>query len=319
MIAAPFSDEFLPPYFKEIIHNNKRRAPWNDYHARQIYMVTVTKAPESPAFGRLMNVENPTDAYVELSSAGEVIRRELDVTPEITPEVRLIDYVIMPDHFHAIVFVTVRMEKTLGDVIRGIKSAATGKIRKGVHEPDLTVFEDSFHDRIITRSGQLDAVKLYVFQNPYRLAVRQMCPEYFRRVNGLTIDGKEVSAYGNMQLLDNPFKENVVVHRAETQEQREKNRMKWLYVAANGGVLVSPFISPAERKIREEAETLDGSIILLTSKPFGDRDKPMGRDFALCEKGRLLIIALPVEEKALSRNTCLMLNSLAEVIARGEH
>ena len=38
MIAAPFSDEFLPPYFKEIIHNNKRRAPWNDYHARQIYI-----------------------------------------------------------------------------------------------------------------------------------------------------------------------------------------------------------------------------------------------------------------------------------------
>ena len=54
-----------------------------------------------------------------------------------------------------------------------------------------------------------------------------------------------------MLLLDNPFKEQVVVHRADSPEVRESNRRRWLYTAANGGVLVSPFISPDERGIRE--------------------------------------------------------------------
>ena len=91
----------------------------------------------------------------------------------------------------------------------------------------------------------------YIRLNPYRLAVRRAYPEYFSRVNSLVVGGRELQAYGNMLLLDNPFKEQVVVHRADSPEVRESNRRRWLYTAANGGVLVSPFISPDERGIRE--------------------------------------------------------------------
>lgn len=67
-------------------------------------------------------------------------------------------------------------------------------------------------------------------------------------------------AYGNLQLLENPFMEAVTVHRADSEEQRESNRRKWIYTAANGGVLVSPFISAAERDIRAEADESGGQI-----------------------------------------------------------
>ncbi len=120
--------------------------------------------------------------------------------------------------------------------------------------------------------------------------------------------------YGNHHLLDNPFKEQVIVHRADTAEQFERNKEKWLYTAANGGILVSPFISRREKEIRREAEELGGRFILIANRPFGDREKPVGKDFGLCAEGRLLIIA-PQSPLDFSRSACLQMNTLACHIA----
>lgn len=144
--------------------------------------------------------------------------------------------------------------------------------------------------------------------------MRRAHPEFFRRVNGLEIGGKTYQAYGNMQLLDNPFREQVVVHRADSPATRVSNRARWLYAAANGGVFVSPFVSQAEKAIRSEAEAVGGRIVLITNESMGERYKPSGRDFELCEQGRLLIVSagLPGE---LSRSACLEMNALAQTMA----
>ena len=115
-------------------------------------------------------------------------------------------------------------------------------------------------------------------------------------------------------MLDRPFKQQVVVHRADTPSVRERHRAEWLYTAANGGVLVSPFISPAEKEVRREADGADGRVILITNEPMGERYKPTGHDFELCETGRLLFISAG-QPGALSRRTCLAMNALAAEIA----
>lgn len=152
--------------------------------------------------------------------------------------------------------------------------------------------------------------------NPYRLAVRREKPDFFRRINELTIGDRKFQAYGNLHLLANPFKEQVVVHRADSAAERERKRQEWLYNAANRGVLVSPFISPAEKAIRDEADDLDGRFILITSEKPGERYKPSGRNFALCEAGRLLLIFYPTDESTLSRKTCRQMNALAAQICK---
>lgn len=144
--------------------------------------------------------------------------------------------------------------------------------------------------------------------------MRRAFPEYFRRVNRVRIAGGEYSAYGNFQLLECPFKEQVVVHRADAEEVRAANRERWLYTAANGGVLVSPFISPAEKVIRTEAEEVGSRFILINDKQMEERYKPSGRDFELCEAGRMLIVSSPSEGENLSRAHCLKMNGLAEMI-----
>ncbi len=123
-------------------------------------------------------------------------------------------------------------------------------------------------------------------------------------------------AYGNMHLLANPFKESVVCHRADAGTSKEKNlETNWMYTASNGGVLVSAFISGKEKEIREKVEEAGGRIILISNEAFGERYKPGGRNFQLCEEGRMLIIA-PMTSLAGCRQTYLLMNSLAEWISR---
>ena len=152
------------------------------------------------------------------------------------------------------------------------------------------------------------------------MAVRKVFPEYFRKVLNMQVAGMKMAVYGNLQLLQNPFKEQVVVHRCENEAERAAHRQRWLCNAANGGVLVPPFISPAERAIREEAEAMGGRIILIRRESFGERFKPAGHDFDLCTQGRLLIIA-PWQEYGLkgtvTRQQALALNRIAAQVAQG--
>lgn len=88
-------------------------------------------------------------------------------------------------------------------------------------------------------------------------------------------------------------------------------------VVANGGVLVSPFISREEKEIRKMAEEIDGRIILISNEPLGERQKPHGNNFARCASGNLLILTPtnPPLPASLSRTACLAMNSLAALIS----
>lgn len=293
--------------------NRILRAPWHDYTQRCIYMITLNKNPLMENFGILqgdyrIQTGQKGAAFISSTALGKAIKNTLRRFNSTEPNVRVLQYALMPDHLHILLFVEYPTEDTLGKII------ARFKIEVNKAAGITGVFAKGFNDQILKSSRSLAVLYRYLRENARRLAVRRARPEFFRRVNALEIGGKTFQAYGNFQLLDCPFKEQVIVHRADSSETRLKNREQWLYTAANGGVLVSPFISPAEKEIRKEAEESEGHFILIISEPMGERYKPTGRDFELCEAGRLLIISanLPGE---LSRKNCLTMNELAEGFA----
>lgn len=292
--------------------NRILRAPWHDYTQRCIYMITLNKNPLMENFGILQgDYRIPTGqkgaAFISSTALGKAIKNTLRRFNSTEPNVRVLQYALMPDHLHILLFVEYPTEDTLGKII------ARFKIEVNKAAGTTGVFAKGFNDQILKSSRSLAVLYRYLRENARRLAVRRARPEFFRRVNALEIGGKTFQAYGNFQLLDCPFKEQVIVHRADSSETKQKNREQWLYTAANGGVLVSPFISPAEKEIRKEAEETGGRFILIISEPMGERYKPAGREFELCEAGRLLIVSanLPGD---LSRQTCLTMNTLAQTI-----
>lgn len=233
------------------------RAPWHDYQSPCIYMVTMNKAPGVRDFGSLAgDVKiprgNPGSPFVSTSPTGDAIKSALRKFHEIEPATRIYQYAIMPDHLHLLLHIQYRTEATLGMTIARFKTAVNDFA--GITH----VFDKGFNDQILKPDRSLQTLYDYIRDNPRRLAERRANPDFFRRLNNLTIAGHPCQAYGNLQLIDNPFKQQVIVHRADTRQQRDFNRLNWLYTADNGGVLVSPFISPDERAIRDEADAING-------------------------------------------------------------
>lgn len=214
----------------------------------------------------------------------------------------------MPDHLHVLLFVQKPITDTLGHYI------ARWKIDVNKILGIDSVFEQGFNDQILHKNRSLKILIDYIRDNPRRLIVRKANPQFFRRVNEVEVGGLKFQAYGNLHLLDSPFKEQVIVHRAEQAEILRSKREQWLYTAANGGVLVSPFISPAEKAIRQDAEQVGSRFILITNEPMAERYKPASHDFRLGEEGRMLIISVNQPEKSLSRQTCLAMNRLAQAV-----
>lgn len=289
------------------------RHPKHDYCRPCTYHITVKKLPHVPDFSLITG--HPESAWVHHHPLGKAIDESIASVLGSNPNVNVYRYVVMPDHLHILLRVITHIDRPIGVYIGKMKVVAVQKAReKGIFLDSL--FEPDFYDRILRLDQSLKVVIQYVKTNPNRLLARKFFPAYFKRINDIfNYGGIHWQAYGNMQLLDNPFKNAVVCHRADERipEKAKANRDKWFHTARNGGVLVSPFISEAEKDVRRKAEEADGKVILLVNKPFGEIYKPWGHDFRQCGKGRLLIVA-PDRLLPEGRQTYLFLNGMAEWI-----
>ena len=109
----------------------QRRCVDHDYTARRMYMVTMVTEGRKTLFGRVVGrseaVEPSAEApHIELSPLGEAVEQIWLTIGSHHPEVKVVALQMMPDHLHAILFVTEKMEKPLGKVLLGISFSAIG-------------------------------------------------------------------------------------------------------------------------------------------------------------------------------------------------
>lgn len=158
----------------------------------------------------------------------------------------------------------------------------------------------------------------YIADNPARAAIKAANTDLFRRYNHIIAGDNEFAACGNIFLLKDFDRRPVIIHRADSAHARAAKEKEWLSCAANGGVLISPFISPDEKEIREKAIALGGRLVILRNEGFEERFKPQGREFELCSEGRLLILAPwpdNLNRSTVTRSEALSMNALAVALS----
>ena len=179
------------------------------------------------------------------------------------------------------------------------------------------LFEEGYNDRILYHAKQLETLKRYIADNPRRLAVKRQFPQLFHKYLHVVIGSQDYAAYGNIFLLREAEKAQVQVHHKDTYEEHSEHMKQWHQVILNGGVLVSPFISPREREAREMARACEGNMIILKENGFPEIFKPMGWEFDYCASGHLLLLAPwphHPENTTITRQQCLSLNAMANEI-----
>ncbi len=181
------------------------------------------------------------------------------------------------------------------------------------------LWEQGYNDRILHNYSTLENWKAYLADNPRRLLMKREHPELFRVQRNLLYAGLSFSAIGNRFLLDNPLKVQVQCSRSITAEALAEKQRAMLALGSKGAVFVSPCISPGEKAIMRAAFDAGFPVIFLEENGFTDLAKPGGRRFDACARGQMLILA-PWEHHnehiSITRDKCLILNSMAEQICQ---
>lgn len=294
------------------------RCQGHDYCSKCIYHIVLNKREGIPDFsivaGNIGSREWPP--RVDLLPAGEVIQKALSGLKRHFPFTWIIRRCIMPDHVHIALYVREATDTHLGTIIKQLKHDCSRGWAELGHEEEERLFIDNYHDTFLSGEGQLDSMLSYISDNPRRHLLRRLNPGWFRHF--CITDGQHTfEAYGNWDLLVEPEREVVRISRSYSPAELVARKKCWLQTVYNDGVLVSPFISKDEKRVRDWAYTNGGAVICLTREPFGERFKPSGVSYNVCAEGRLMIVHIPVGEK-LDRSACMQLNGFAERIAAGE-
>jgi REP element-mobilizing transposase RayT len=322
----------------------KRRFVGHDYTDRQMYMVTMAVEDRRPLLGTIVGRSDaPADSKdapkVELTELGQRVYDEWWGIPNYYPQIEIKALQIMPDHLHGIIFIKEKMEKDLSRVLRGFKtgcnrayrelcpsvqyvvtqSQQTGqqplkKNRRGEDRSHGLLFEPGFNDKLLLREGQLQRWNRYLHDNPRRLLMKRERPELMRPFFNLQLGSHRYNGIGNRALLTTPQRMAVRISRRLTAEQLDAEVARYIEAARSGTILISPAISPGEKRVMRQAFDLQLPTIVVLRNGFTPLSKPHGEQFDACAEGRLLMLSAwdhTNERITLTASDCQQMNLMA--------
>ena len=122
----------------------------------------------------------PAETVVECMPFGRIAEQQLLLLPKRYPYLTVDNYVIMPNHIHAI-FVLGDMaagaspRPTLTDVVCAFKSLTTRECKK--HGLTEELFQTSFYDHVIRCREDYDEIYQYIFNNPMQWKIDKLYAE----------------------------------------------------------------------------------------------------------------------------------------------
>lgn len=142
----------------EKVPSMHRRMVGHDYQERQMYMITMVTEDRRPLLGRVVG---KSEAHPDTPDAPRTEPTELGRRVELCwheialryPQIDVLAFQLMPDHFHGILFVKERIEKPLGKVLLGFKQGCNKAFRELVPSvPSVAVHSNKQDGRKQTAS-----------------------------------------------------------------------------------------------------------------------------------------------------------------------
>lgn len=136
------------------------RIPGYDYSGENYYFVTICTHEKRCIFG-----------YAgRLNAFGEIAHKDLQAIPAHYADVAIQKFVVMPNHVHAIITISHGdgPAPDLNTVIGQYKAGVSRKIH--MLEPDIPVWQRSYHDHVIRDQAGYEKIWQYIDTNPQRWA-----------------------------------------------------------------------------------------------------------------------------------------------------
>ena len=152
-----------------------------DYSRPGAYFITICTHNREFLFGTIV------DGEMVLNQYGKIVADEWMKTPKIRREIKLDEWVVMPNHFHGIVWIrrgTARRAPTntrraptveqfgkpvagsLSTIVQAFKSAVTKHINQLRNTPGMKLWQRNYWEHIIRNDDELNRIRQYVIDNP---------------------------------------------------------------------------------------------------------------------------------------------------------
>jgi len=158
-----------------------------DYASRGFFFVTICTHKKQRTLGKIINYES------QLSTVGNIVQECWQAIPEHFSNVRLDEWVIMPNHLHGIVVIkypkgydpsakgtacraptTIAthyeefgqpVASSLPTIIRSFKSAVTKRVNKLATNPS-PLWQRNYFEHVIRDEESMNKIRNYIWENP---------------------------------------------------------------------------------------------------------------------------------------------------------
>lgn len=144
-----------------------------NYASSGAYFVTVCAAGRKCLFGTI------DGTAVRLTLCGNVVEESWRWLGERYPFIRLDEWIVMPNHLHAIIWLGSDCSKPLGSLIGAFKTVSSRGISALVGTR-VQVWQRSYHEHIVRSDESLLALRQYINDNPAQWAQDCENPEVSR-------------------------------------------------------------------------------------------------------------------------------------------
>ncbi len=159
-------------------HRRSIRLASYDYRAGGAYFITICAHEKRHVFGCVHEGETKANVY------GEIMAEEWLRTAELRTNVMLDEWIVMPNHFHAIVIITHQVDadvgahcnaplrrapQSLSSLVSGFKGSVNRHIntyRTEHNLPLVKVWQRNYFERIIRDEKELHDTRRYILENP---------------------------------------------------------------------------------------------------------------------------------------------------------
>jgi len=163
----------MSQYNPNIHHRRSIRLKGYDYSQAGLYFITICCQDRACLFGGVVKGE------MILNDAGMMVENEWNQLHERFTNIQLHEYIVMPNHFHAIleivgatlVVAPTQKNKTVGDMVGAFKSIVTVEYIRGVKNWGWAPFngklwQRNYHEHIIRNEQSYQRISDYIINNP---------------------------------------------------------------------------------------------------------------------------------------------------------
>jgi len=130
------------------------------------------------------------DGQMVLNNIGEIAEQEWKKTEEIRKNIKIDQYIIMPNHLHGIIGIVDEPEEisskgtrhraptieqygkptsnSIPTIIRSYKASVTKKINIERNTRGALIWQRNYYERIIRDESELNRIRKYIIENPFK-------------------------------------------------------------------------------------------------------------------------------------------------------